>query len=106
LDEEKLRAALIERPQAVFDLFAATPGARTVRAGDITAGTGRPEGLPHGGRFEIESDGAGDLTARFYDASGTLGSTSTETISAGGTNTTLIPGVTLHAAQTPTGAST
>lgn len=105
LDEEKLRAALIERPQAVFDLFAATPGARTVRAGDITAVTGRPEGLPHGGRFEIESDGAGNLTARFYDASGTLVSTSTETISAGGTNTTLIPGVTLHAAQTLTGAS-
>ncbi|MBX5446032.1 flagellar filament capping protein FliD [Sphaerobacter sp.] len=105
LDEAKLRAALTENPNAVFELFAAQPSARLTTAGDIVSVVGQPRGLPTGGRYEIESDGNGNLTARLYDAAGQLVSTTTGTITPGGTNTTLIPGVTLRAADTLTGAS-
>lgn len=104
LDEVKLRAALTENPNAVFELFAAQPNARLTAAGDIVSVVGRPEGLPTGGRYEIESDGNGNLTARLYDAAGQLVSTTTGTITPGGTNTTLIPGLTLRASDTLTGA--
>jgi len=105
LDEAKLRAALTENPNAVFELFAAQPSARLTTAGDIVSVVGQPRGLPTGGRYEIESDGNGNLTARLYDAAGQLVSTTTGTITPGGANTTLIPGVTLRAADTLTGAS-
>ncbi|MDI3340317.1 MAG: flagellar filament capping protein FliD [Sphaerobacter sp.] len=105
LDEAKLRAALRDNPGAVYELFAATPSARVTTAGDVVAATGRPMNLPASGRYEIESDGTGTLTARLYDAAGNLIATTTGTITPGGTNTTLIPGVTLRAATTLTGAT-
>lgn len=105
LDEAKLRAALTENPNAVFDLFSAQPSARLTTTGDIAGVSGRPQGLSTGGRYEIESDGSGNLTARLYDGAGQLVSTVSGTIEPGGTNTTLIPGLTLRAAGELTGAA-
>lgn len=105
VDETKLRAALQSNPQAVYQLFAGVPSATLSTAGDVASVSGTPTNLPSSGRYDITSDGAGNLTATFYDANGVAQSTVSGTITPGGTNTTLIPGVTLRAAATLTGAS-
>uniref|UniRef100_A0A7C1FRN3 Flagellar hook-associated protein 2 n=1 Tax=Thermomicrobium roseum TaxID=500 RepID=A0A7C1FRN3_THERO len=104
LDENKLRAALQENPDAVFELFGATSRATLTTSGDIVriAGTPRP---PASGRYVITSDGTGNLTAQFYDQANQLLWSATGTITAGGSNTTLVPGLTLSAATTLTGAT-
>ncbi len=104
LDESKLRAALQENPDAVFELFGATSRATLTTPGDIVrvAGTPRP---PASGRYVITSDGAGNLTAEFRDQANQLLWSATGTIIAGGSNTTLVPGLTLSAATTLTGAT-
>ncbi|GBD21348.1 Flagellar hook-associated protein 2 [bacterium HR28] len=104
LDENKLRAALQENPDAVFELFGATSRATLTTSGDIVriAGTPRP---PASGRYVITSDGTGNLTAQFYDQTNQLLWSATGTITAGGSNTTLVPGLTLSAATTLTGAT-
>ncbi|MCM8746970.1 flagellar filament capping protein FliD [Thermomicrobium sp. CFH 73360] len=104
LDESKLRAALQENPDAVFELFGATSRATLTTPGDIVrvAGTPRP---PASGRYVITSDGAGNLTAEFRDQANQLLWSATGTITAGGSNTTLVPGLTLSAATTLTGAT-
>lgn len=104
LDESKLRAALQENPDAVFELFGATSRATLTTPGDIVrvAGTPRP---PASGRYVITSDGAGNLTAEFRDEANQLLWSATGTITAGGSNTTLVPGLTLSAATTLTGAT-
>lgn len=103
IDEAKLRAALQDNPQAVASLFGATSSASLSAAGDIAGVVGTPTGLPGSGRYDIVSDGAGNLTATFYDADGAIVSTTTGTIEAGGINNTLIPGLTIRAAETLTG---
>lgn len=104
LDESKLQAALRENPDAVFELFGATSRATLTTPGDITriAGTPRP---PASGRYIITSDGSGNLTAEFRDSTNQLLWSATGTISPGGTNSTLIPGLTITAASTFTGAT-
>lgn len=104
LDENKLRAALQENPDAVFELFGATSRATLTTTGDIIqiAGTPRP---PATGRYVITSDGTGNLTAAFYDQANQLLWSATGTITAGGSNTTLVPGLTLSAASVLTGAT-
>lgn len=104
VDENKLRAALQENPDAVFELFGATSRATLTTSGDIVriAGTPRP---PASGRYVITSDGTGNLTAQFYDQANQLLWSATGTITAGGSNTTLVPGLTLSAATTLTGAT-
>lgn len=104
LDENKLRAALQENPDAVFELFGATSRATLTTSGDIVriAGTPRP---PASGRYVITSDGTGNLTAQFYDQTNQLLWSATGTITAGGSNTTLVPGLTLSAATTLTGTT-
>ncbi|MBO9405330.1 MAG: flagellar filament capping protein FliD [Thermomicrobium sp.] len=104
VDENKLRAALRENPDAVFELLGATSRATLTTPGDITrvSGTPRP---PASGRYVIGSDGAGNLTASFYDTANQLLWSATGTIAAGGTNATLIPGLVLSAASTLTGAT-
>jgi flagellar hook-associated protein 2 len=104
VDENKLRAALRENPDAVFELLGATSRATLTTPGDITrvSGTPRP---PASGRYVIGSDGAGNLTASFYDTANQLLWSATGTIVAGGTNATLIPGLVLSAASTLTGAT-
>jgi flagellar hook-associated protein 2 len=104
VDENKLRAALRENPDAVFELLGATSRATLTTPGDIArvSGTPRP---PASGRYVIGSDGAGNLTASFYDTANQLLWSATGTIAAGGTNATLIPGLVLSAASTLTGAT-
>lgn len=83
LDEDKLRAALRENPNAVFELFGATSRATLTTPGDIArvAGTPRP---PASGRYVVSSDGAGNLTASFYDTANQLLWSASGTIAAGG----------------------
>lgn len=104
LDENKLRAALQENPDAVFELFGATSRATLTTSGDIVRITGTPR-PPASGRYVITSDGTGNLTAQFYDQTNQLLWSATGTITAGGSNTTLVPGLTLSAATTLTGAT-
>jgi len=104
VDENKLRAALRENPDAVFELLGATSRATLTTPGDITRVSGTPL-PPASGRYVIGSDGAGNLTASFYDTANQLLWSATGTIAAGGTNATLIPGLVLSAASTLTGAT-
>jgi flagellar hook-associated protein 2 len=104
LDESKLRAALGTNPDAVHQLFAAAPRATLGTAGDIVGVSGSPTQVSASGRYVVTSDGAGNLTAEFRDQADNVLWTNTGTISPGGTNSTLIPGLVLTAAGTLTGA--
>ncbi len=104
LDETKLRHALATNPHAVYDLFAATSSAALNAPGDVVAVTGTPTGAPSSGRYVITSDGTGNLTVEFRDQSNNLVWTNSGTITAGGTNSTLIPGLVITAAGSLTGA--
>ncbi len=106
INETKLRAALTENTQAVFQLFAATHSAAPTTIGDIASIAGTPTDLTGSGHYQIVSDGAGNLTATFINSLGVAGAPVTGTIAPGGTNTTLIPGLTLVAEATLTGATT
>jgi len=104
LDEDKLRAALRDNPNAVFELLGATSRATLTTPGDIAFVSGTPQ-PPASGRYVITSDGAGNLTAEFRDSSDQVLWTNSGTITAGGTTTTLIPGLVLTAASSLTGAT-
>jgi flagellar hook-associated protein 2 len=106
IDETKLREALTNNSQAVFQLFGAQSSAVVSTPGDITGITGVPTGAKMDGRYEVTSDGSGGVTVRFIDSFGTTQSTTTGTIAAGALNTDLIPGLSLSAASTMTGATT
>ncbi|MAG63531.1 hypothetical protein CMO84_08425 [Candidatus Woesearchaeota archaeon] len=100
LDEQKFREALAENPTAVSNLFTDWVGATALRAGgtgSIQAASGSPTGIREAGAFEVISDASGNLTATFTPSGGEPESARTGSISAGGTNETLIPGVTLTA---------
>lgn len=107
LDEKKLRNALSTDPDAVENAFKAfSTSARLTSAGDIIGASGSPTDTGHdSGDFLISSDGTANLTATFTPLGGTAQSPTSGTIAAGGTNTTLIPGVTLTAAGSLTSAS-
>lgn len=104
LDENKLRAALRENPDAVFELFGATSRATLTTPGDIVrvVGTPRP---PASGRYVIASDGAGNLSVEFRDQANQVLWSGTGTIAAGGSNAALIPGLTVTAANALSGAT-
>ncbi len=104
LDEEKLRAALRDNPNAVFELFGASSRATLTSPGDIVSVVGTPR-PPANGRYVILSDGAGNFTAEFRDASDQVLWSNSGTIAPGSTNNSLIPGLTLTAASTLTGAT-
>lgn len=104
LKEEQLRAALTENPNAVFELLGATSRATLTTPGDISAISGTPR-PPASGRYIITSDGNGNLTAEFRDTTDQVLWSATGTITAGGTNYTLIPGLTLTAANTLSGST-
>lgn len=106
LDKTKLRDALAANPEAVFNLFAARSSAAVTSAGDIVSVTGVPTAAPGSGRYVVSSDGSGNLTAEFRDETDTVLWTNTGTITPGGTNTTLIPGLSIKAADVLTGAQT
>jgi len=100
LNETKFTEALINNPTAVAQLFGSLAGTLQLQAGgtgSIAGVSGCPNNAVESGTYTITSDGAGNLSAVFTPQGGTAGAAVTGTISAGGTNTTLIPGVTLTA---------
>lgn len=97
LDADKLTSMLTSNPAAVADLFGALTASVTLEAGgtgSIASASGTPSNHTSGS-YTIVSDGSGNLTVTFNPSGGGSSTTKTGTITASGTNTTLIPGVTL-----------
>ncbi len=101
VDEAKLTQALTDNPEAVAELFSAFRNTATFTdgAGAIVSITGAPTKEHRAGRYVITSAADGTISAVFTPTGGTAGATVTGTISAGGTNVALIPGITLTAAN-------
>ncbi len=104
LDEEKLWTALRDNPTAVFELFSATSRATLTTPGDVVSVVGTPR-PPASGCYVILSDGTGTFTAEFRDTSDQVLWSNSGTIAPGGTTSTLIPGLTVTAAGTLSGAT-
>lgn len=107
LDETKFRAALANDPgsvQAVLSQYSLSasllPG-----SGSITGVSGQYAG-ERAGTYAISDDGNGNLTAVFTPADGSATVTTTATVAPGGTNTTLVPGVTLQLGALAAGTQT
>jgi flagellar hook-associated protein 2 len=96
-DEAKFKAALAADPAAVQSALSAL----TLSASLEPGGTGSISGLSGTyagttpGKYVITDDGAGNLTSVYTPANGTPPTTSTAVVVAGGTNASLIPGMTL-----------
>lgn len=108
LDETRFKDALAKDPTSVQSLFsefqlaaALTPGG----TGSLTGVSGTYGGTT-AGSYVVTDDGAGNLTAVFTPADGGPDLTTTGTIGANGTNTTLIPGLTLSAGALTAGSNT
>ncbi len=108
LDETKFKAALAADPVSAQ---AALSGLKLDAALE-PGGTGSLGGISGSyagklsGTYQITDDGAGNLTSVFTPSNGGAPVTSTAVITAGGTNTTLIPGVTLTFGALQAGANT
>jgi flagellar hook-associated protein 2 len=104
LDDAKLRAAMAANPNAVHEVFSAQGQAALTMAGDVSTISGVPN-RKVSGVYALTSDGAGLLSGTFTPTSGAPEAlTGVGSLSAGGTNTTLIPGLTLTGAGSLTGA--
>jgi len=79
---------------AVTDSLMASPGSTLAGTGSIDSATGVPSDL-RPGTYSITSTATGDLTVVFTPTGGTAEPAVSGTITAGGTNTTIIPGMTL-----------
>lgn len=96
-DESKFTNALSENPEAVQSLL----NSLTLEAALEPGGTGSVTGISgnfsgaKSGRYTIVDDGMGTLTATFRADDGSPLSTTTATVSAGGSTTSLIPGLTV-----------
>jgi flagellar hook-associated protein 2 len=108
LDADKFKAALASDPVSVQ---AAMSGLKVDAAiapgstGSITGMTGSYVGtIP--GSYSVIDDGAGNLTATFSPANGGAPIITTATVTAGSTNTTLIPGMTLTVGALQAGTTT
>ncbi len=103
VDDTKLRAALASNPERVVEVFAGFDTSATLEAGgtgSILSISGKPTAMSKPGRWSIVDNGAGNLTATFTPGDGAPATTATGTITAGGTNTTLIAGLTITAKAT------
>lgn len=98
VNEADLREAIKDDRNAVVQLFAAVEVSASFSdgAGSLASATGRPD-RQQAGTYTITDDGAGTLTLKFVPADGSTTINSTGSITAGGTNETLIPGMTLTA---------
>jgi flagellar hook-associated protein 2 len=98
LDESKLTSVLRNNPTAVADVFGALTSRTTLESGgtgSIASVAGTPTNHVSGS-YSIISDDQGNLTATFTSAGGST-KTYTGKIEAGGTNSTLIPGLVINA---------
>lgn len=104
LDATKFLSALQSDPDTVaklFTTFTATAALDPGGTGSIASVSGTPTGKK-AGIYTITSDVLGSLSASFQANDGSAPIVTPGVIAAGGTNTTLIPGVTLTAAATLT----
>ena len=100
-DPQKLIAALKTQPESVvslFTMFSPTASLSAGGTGSIASIGGTPTQATKTGTYTITSSITGLLTATFTANDGSGATTTTGNITAGGTNTTLIPGVTLTGA--------
>lgn len=100
-DAQKLIAALKTQPEAVASLFTAFSPTATLSAGgtgSVASISGTPTQATKTGTYSIVSSITGALTATFTANDGSAPTTTSGNITAGGTNATLIPGVTLTGA--------
>ena len=103
LNESTFTTALEDNPSNVMDILGAFTGTPTLQSdgtGSVNSVTGRSSGQLQAGTYRIASDASGNLTAYFAVEGGTETQIGTGTITAGGTNTTLIPGLTIYAKST------
>lgn len=99
-DSAKFSAAMTANPEGVAQLmtvFTANAALSAGGTGSIASISGTPTNLTRTGTYAIASDGLGALQATFTPSDGSAPVISNGTITAGGTNTTLIAGVTLTA---------
>jgi len=96
-DEAKFNTALTNDPSSVQSVLTAlkflptlTPGGTGSIAGITGTYTGNAAGT-----YQVTDDGLGNLTSVFTPTSGAAAVTTTATVQSGGTNATLIPGMTL-----------
>lgn len=97
----KFAAAMERDPEAVGQLLTVfTASASLVPGGTgwIASISGKPSASDKSGRYTITTTADGDLQATFQPDDGSTAVVSTGSIAAGGTNDTLIPGVTITAA--------
>ncbi|MBI4299967.1 MAG: flagellar filament capping protein FliD [Chloroflexi bacterium] len=100
LDETKLTDALTKNPDAVSQVFTAFSNTATLAGGgtgSIASISGVPTLNHQAGSYVITSTASGGLTAVFTPTGGQPQDAVTGSISASGTNTTLIPGITITA---------
>ncbi len=100
-DSAKFQAAMTKDPEAVAQLmttFSATASLSAGGTGSIASISGTPTGVGKTGKFSVTSDASGNLVATFSPTDGSAPIVKSGTITAGGTNTTLIPGLTITAA--------
>jgi flagellar hook-associated protein 2 len=100
-DSGKFMKAMTNDPEAVAQLmtvFTASASLSPGGTGSLASISGTPTTATKTGRYAISSDASGNLVATFTPSDGTASVVRNGTITAGGTNTTLIPGVTLTAA--------
>ncbi len=99
-DATKFSDAMKSDPEAVAQLlttFTASAALSGGGTGSIASVTGTPTAATKAGRYTIASTSGGALQATFQPDDGSAPVVSTGNITAGGTNTTLIPGLTLTA---------
>lgn len=99
-DTAKFDAAIVANPDGVARLLTAFSATATLNGGgngSILSISGKPTTVPDSGKYTINSNAVGDLTLTFQPDNGGPVVTSVGSITAGGTNTTLIAGVTITA---------
>jgi len=99
LDEAKFTAALQDNPAAVARLFAPTQPSVTLQGGgtgSIASAALVAGGSPSLGTYVVTSDASGNLSSVFTPVGGSALPAVIGTISAGGTNSTLISGIVLQ----------
>lgn len=108
LDEAKFKTALEKDPAGTQALLSSLTLAASIDPGgtsSITSITGTFSG-PGAGRYSISDDGAGVLTSTFTPANGAPATTSTATVTANGSTTLLIPGMTVNVGALQAGTTT
>lgn len=107
-DSSAFTKAMQDDPVSVQNLLSQLTLGANLNPGGTSSVTGL-SGTPAGtkaGSYQIIDDGAGNLTSVFTPSDGSAQVTTTATVTANSTNTTLVPGVTLNIGALQGGSST